>query len=127
MTYDNGQLLNQFLSAVVLAAVAVLPVLALYIITLLKGLMRDAANRAEVNHQRDHQRDEIQENVRRLVNGNGVQHDPGVRPDEATHAPDAPDARHATYPAPQLTARVVSIRTDDVPPTEPRHGSKEGI
>jgi trans-2-enoyl-CoA reductase len=126
LSYNNAELFNQLLSAFVSFAQVVLPVLALYIIMLLKRMAGENQNRAEVNHQRDHQRDEIQENVRRLVNGHGVQDDPKIRPDDATVPHHVPHVPHAPYHAPQLTARVVAITTDDSAPTEPHSGQKDG-
>ncbi len=127
MNNSNADLLNQLLSAFVLFAVAVLPVAALYIITLLRVLIRDTNRRAAINSQRDALRNEIAENVRRLVNGGGVQHDAVAQP-IGTVAPGTPQpAPPVVRTAPQLTARVVSIRTDDAPPTEPPRGPKDGI
>jgi hypothetical protein len=127
MSHNNAELLNQLLAAFVLFAVAVLPVGALYIITLLRVLMRDTNMRAQSNRERDRQRDEIAENVRRLVNGGGVPVGAAAQADDATPIAVPQEAPLAPRVAPQVTARVVSITTDDAAPAEPRSGEKEGI
>jgi hypothetical protein len=124
---SNADLLNQLLSAFVLFAVAVLPVGALYIITLLRVLMRDTNRRAESNRARDLQRAEIAENVRRLVNSGGVGPDGATQPTGEMPAPAPQIVPSVPRTAPQPTARVVSIRTVDAAPTEPRSDAKDGI
>ncbi len=125
--HSNADLLNQLLSAFVLFAVAVLPVAAVYMIALLRALIRHTNGRSVINAQRDAQRDEIQENVRRLVGGHGVRHDPNTGPADAVPAPKPQHRRRAPRPPREHTTGVVSITTDDAAPTERHNGPKDGI
>jgi hypothetical protein len=125
LIFDRAELLNQLLQAFVLFAVAVLPVGALYIITLLRHLIRDTNRRAESNRLRDAQRAEIAKNVQQLINGDGVSRDNEKATKKATATKTAVNARRRAKPARQRAARVVSVRTDDAAPTEPRSGQKD--
>jgi hypothetical protein len=71
---------SQFYDALMLGGVAIIGAVVAYVLSILSRMKREQDARAEQNEQRDLQRSEIQENVRRIVNSRGVAHD-----DECNH------------------------------------------
>jgi hypothetical protein len=59
----------------VTGSVVVITAAVAYIVSLLQRMKRDQDARAKANEERDKQRAEVQENVRRLVNSTGVHHE----------------------------------------------------
>jgi uncharacterized membrane protein len=61
--------------ALLLGIVAIIAAAVAYVVAFLSRMKREQDSRAARNEQRDQQRAEVQENVRRLVNSTGVHHD----------------------------------------------------
>ncbi len=63
--------------ALMLSGVALIAAATAYVVSVLSRMKREQDARAAQNQVRDQQRNEIQENIRRIVNGGGVQREIG--------------------------------------------------
>ncbi len=99
---------REIYQALLLGGVAIIAAGVAWVVAVLGRLAREQNARAAINSVRDCQRTEIQENVRRLVNGNGVHREPGgAAPPVVTQAKCLQSASEAT------TARKQAEGADD--------------
>jgi hypothetical protein len=92
--------------ALMLGAVAIIGAGVAWVVAVLGRLAREQNARGRENQVRDTQRAEIQENVRRLVNGDGAQYDP-----EKQHPPrSVNDGRREMHPKNVLKSEELDVK-----------------